>query len=140
MPERFHQRLAVVRGIKLQRDAAFLLPALEFNAAAQRVAERFFRLADVIHDRRLLLFLFRLFRLTEQDLLALFERHGYDLVLLEGFKDSGWPKIEVVRKEISDTPVSFQPLAVVGDIPGADFGLEDAQALADWLVAQMPGL
>ena len=71
---------------------------------------------------------------------ALFERHGYDLVLLEGFKDSGWPKIEVVRKEISDTPVSFQPLAVVGDIPGADFGLEDAQALADWLVAQMPGL
>ena len=55
-------------------------------------------------------------------------------------KDSGWPKIEVVRKEISDTPVSFQPLAVVGDIPGADFGLEDAQALADWLVAQMPSL
>ena len=67
-----------------------------------------------------------MFRLTAQDLLALF--------------DSGWPKIEVVRKEISDTPVSFQPLAVVGDIPGADFGLEDAQALADWLVAQMPGL
>ena len=78
------------------------------------------------------------FRLTEQDLLALFERHGYDL--LEGFKDSGWPKIEVVRREISDTPVSFQPLAVVGDIPDADFGLEETQALADWLVAQMPTL
>ena len=74
------------------------------------------------------------------EMFRLFERHGYDLVLLEGFKDSGWPKIEVVRKEISDTPVSFQPLAVVGDIPGADFGLEDAQALADWLVAQMPSL
>ena len=80
------------------------------------------------------------FRLNEQDLLALFERHGYDLVLLEGFKDSGWPKIEVVRREISDTPVSFQPLAVVGDIPDADFGLEETQALADWLVAQMPTL
>ena len=39
------------------------------------------------------------FRLTEQDLLALFERHGYDLVLLEGFKSSGWPKIEVVRRD-----------------------------------------
>ena len=65
---------------------------------------------------------------------------GYDLVLLEGFKDSGWPKIEVVRREISDTPVSFQPLAVVGDIPDADFGLEETQALADWLVAQMPTL
>ena len=80
------------------------------------------------------------FRLNEQDLLALVERHGYDLVLLEGFGDSGWAKIEVVRSAISDTPASFQPLAVVGDIPGADFGLEDAQALADWLVAQMPGL
>ena len=78
--------------------------------------------------------------LSRQDLLALFERHGYDLVLLEGFKDSGWPKIEVVRREISDTPVSFQPLAVVGDIPDADFGLEETQALADWLVAQMPTL
>ena len=62
-----------------------------------------------------------MFRLTEQDLLALFERHGYDLVLLEGFKDSGWPKIEVVRKEISDTPVSFQPLAVVGRHSGGRF-------------------
>ena len=80
------------------------------------------------------------FRLTEQDLLALFERHGYDLVLLEGFKSSGWPKIEVVRREIADAPVSFQPLAVVGDIPGADFGLEDIQPLADWIIAQMPTL
>ena len=81
-----------------------------------------------------------LFRLTEQDLLALFERHGYDLVLLEGYKSSGWPKIEVVRKAVSETPVSFQPLAVVGDIPGADFGLEDTEALADWVVMQMPTL
>ena len=80
------------------------------------------------------------FRLTEQDLLALFERHGYDLVLLEGFKSSGWPKVEVVRREIADAPVSFQPLAVVGDIPGADFGLEDIQPLADWIIAQMPTL
>ena len=80
------------------------------------------------------------FRLTEQDLLALFERHGYDLVLLEGFKSSGWPKIAVVRREIADAPVSFQPLAVVGDIPGADFGLEDIQPLADWIIAQMPTL
>ena len=80
------------------------------------------------------------FHLTEQDLLALFERHGYDLVLLEGFKSSGWPKIEVVRREIADAPVSFQPLAVVGDIPGADFGLEDIQPLSDWIIAQMPTL
>lgn len=81
-----------------------------------------------------------MFRLTEQDLLALFERHGYDLVLLEGFKDSGWPKIEVVRKEISDTPVSFSRWRWWEIFRGQIFGLEDAQALADWLVAQMPGL
>ena len=61
-------------------------------------------------------------------------------MLLEGFQNSGWPKIEVVRKAVVDAPVSFQPLAVVGDIPGANFGMEDTQALADWLVAQMPTL
>ncbi len=81
-----------------------------------------------------------LLHLTEQDLLALFERHGYDLVLMEGYKSSGWPKIEVVRKAISETPVSIQPLAIVGDIPGADFGLEEIVPLADWICAQMPAL
>ena len=58
----------------------------------------------------------------------------------EGSKSSGWPKIEVVRSAISDAPVSFQPLAVVGDIPGADFDLNDIPALADWIEAQMPAL
>lgn len=80
------------------------------------------------------------FTLTEQDLLALFERHGYDLVLLEGYKSSGWPKIEVVRKAVSEGPVSFHPLAIVGDVPDADFGLDDTEALADWICAQMPTL
>ena len=49
-------------------------------------------------------------------------------------------KDEVVRSAISDAPVSFQPLAVVGDIPGADFDLNDIPALADWIEAQMPAL
>lgn len=80
------------------------------------------------------------FRLNEQDLLALFERHGYDLVLMEGFKESGWPKIEVVRSAISKEPASFEPLAVVGDVPGADFALDEPEALADWIAAQMPAL
>ena len=80
------------------------------------------------------------FRLTEQDLLALFERHGYDLVLMEGFKESGWPKIEVVRSAIYNEPASFEPLAVVGDVPGADFALDKPEALADWIAAQMPAL
>lgn len=80
------------------------------------------------------------FRLNEQDLLALFERHGYDLVLLEGFNDSGWPKVEVIRKAVTTENTAFQPLAVVGDIPGADFALDETDALADWVENQMPTL
>ena len=80
------------------------------------------------------------FRLTEQDLLALFERHGYDLVLLEGFKSSGWSKIEVVRSSVSPVGTAFQPMAIVGDVPGADFALDEPEALADWIAAQMPAL
>ncbi len=80
------------------------------------------------------------FRLNEQDLLALFERHGYDLVLLEGFNDSGWPKVEVIRKAVTTENTAFQPLAVVGDVPGADFALDETDALADWIENQMPTL
>ena len=80
------------------------------------------------------------FRLNEQDLLALFERHGYDLVLMEGFKESGWPKIEVVRSSVSPVGTAFQPMAIVGDVPGADFALDDPAALADWIENQMPSL
>ena len=65
---------------------------------------------------------------------------SYDLVLMEGFKESGWPKIEVVRKAVSEEPVSFEPLAIVGDVPGADFALDEPAALADWIAAQMPAL
>ena len=80
------------------------------------------------------------FRLNEQDLLALFERHGYDLVLMEGSQESGWPKIEVVRSAISNEPASFEQTAVVGDAPGAVFALDEPEALADWIAAQMPAL
>ena len=80
------------------------------------------------------------FRLNEQDLLALFERHGYDLVLLEGFGDSGWAKIEVVRSSVSPVGTAFQPMAIVGDVPGADFALDAPAALADWIENQLPSL
>ena len=59
---------------------------------------------------------------------------------MEGFDDSGWPKIEVVRRELSPEPQSFEPLAVVGDLPGADFTPGNPEALADWIAAQMPAL
>ena len=37
-------------------------------------------------------------------------------------------------------PFLLGMLAVVGDIPGADFDLNDIPALADWIEAQMPAL
>ena len=42
-----------------------------------------------------------------------------DLVLLEGFKGSGWPKIEVVRGAVSSAPVCDPTtlLALVTDLP-----------------------
>ena len=49
-------------------------------------------------------------------------------------------EIEVVRSAISNEPASFEPLAVVGDVPGADFALDEPEALADWIAAQMPAL
>ena len=40
-----------------------------------------------------------MFRLTEQDLLALFERHGYDLVLLEGSRTAAGRKSKLSAKK-----------------------------------------
>ena len=42
-----------------------------------------------------------------------------DLILLEGFKHTGWPKLEVVRKGNSEKPVSDPAtlLALVTDLP-----------------------
>ena len=50
------------------------------------------------------------FHLTEQDLLALFERHGYDLVLLEGFKSSGWKEAGASEMALRTTSIFGQPL------------------------------
>lgn len=77
---------------------------------------------------------------SEDELLEYFSARGYDLVLLEGFKNSAWPKIEVVRTAAGGRPVSAAPLAVVGDIPGADFGLDETARLTEWITEQMPKL
>ena len=49
-----------------------------------------------------------------------------DLILLEGFKYSAWPKLEVVRGEISQAPVSDPAtlLALVTDLP-AEFDVSE---------------
>ena len=54
---------------------------------------------------------------TELDLIAQFP--DADFILLEGFKHTDWPKLEVVRKGNSETPVSDPAtlLALVTDLP-----------------------
>ncbi len=65
---------------------------------------------------------------------------GFDLVLIEGDKDSGNPKIEVVREGAGRTPVSGEGLlAVVTDLPEVEspaplFGLEDYRGLACFIL------
>jgi molybdopterin-guanine dinucleotide biosynthesis protein MobB len=67
----------------------------------------------------------------------------FQLILLEGGKNSPYPKIEILRQGISNGPVSSPPhLAFCVDGPfrlsGAPvFGLADYQALADLIVGRL---
>ena len=58
---------------------------------------------------------------TEADLISFFPEA--DLILLEGFKNSPYPKIEIVRRGVSRTPVSNPDglLAVATDLPPEAF-------------------
>ena len=79
---------------------------------------------------------------TAEELIAFFPEA--DLILLEGFKESPLPKVEIVRKGNSERPVCDPEtlLALVTDtearIPGVPvFGLEEIEKLADLLVEEM---
>lgn len=76
---------------------------------------------------------------SEWELMALFP--DADLILLEGFKNSPWPKVEVVRKGNSDGPVCDPStlLALVTDLPITLQGvpvlsLEDTKGLAELIL------
>lgn len=63
-----------------------------------------------------------------------------DLVIAEGYKRLGLPKIEVFRSALHDTPLPDRDdtwVAMVSDTPGIDglpcFGLDDVVGLADFL-------
>lgn len=81
---------------------------------------------------------------TENDLIPLFPEA--DVILLEGFKDSRWPKVEVVRAGNSDGPVCDPAtlLALVTDLPLSLPGvpvlaLEDGDGLAQLVAAYVKG-
>jgi molybdopterin-guanine dinucleotide biosynthesis protein B len=78
----------------------------------------------------------------------LVERYFYDvdLVLAEGYKNSGLPKIEVFRAAVHPSPLTGRDqtwLAMVGD-PRPEgnlpwFGLDEIVALADFIVGRFLG-
>jgi molybdopterin-guanine dinucleotide biosynthesis protein B len=67
----------------------------------------------------------------------------YDLVLAEGFRESGFPKIEVQRTAVAGDLICRKDelLALASDTPfdidAPRFGLEDAAGLADLIEAQV---
>lgn len=71
-----------------------------------------------------------------------------DLVLVEGFKTSPTPKLEVHRPALGKPPLwpgRPEILAVASDVPlpGCDravLPLDDAQAVADWVATTLPRL
>ena len=75
---------------------------------------------------------------TEKDLIDLYPEA--ELILLEGFKWTDYPKVELVRSGVSESPVCKKEtlLALVTDtacrVPGVPtFGFEDVEDLADLL-------
>ena len=77
---------------------------------------------------------------TERELMEVFP--DADLVLLEGFKGSNWPKVEVVRSGNSEGAVC-DPNALLAlvtdlsiDLPGVPaLGLEDTKGLAELVLS-----
>jgi molybdopterin-guanine dinucleotide biosynthesis protein B len=69
----------------------------------------------------------------------------YDLIIAEGWKHEGYPKILIVREQIGEIPVSTEGLlAVVSDKP-VDlsvplFGLDDVVGVAAFIMKQFPRL
>ncbi len=83
---------------------------------------------------------------TERELIALFPEA--DLILLEGFKVSPWPKVEVVRAANATVAVPVcDPgtlLALVTDLPLSlsgvpTLGLEDSRGLAELILDHLQG-
>ncbi|MBM4139589.1 MAG: molybdopterin-guanine dinucleotide biosynthesis protein B [Nitrospira sp.] len=67
----------------------------------------------------------------------------YDLIIAEGWKHEGYPKIVIVRDQFGEVPVSSEGLlAVVSNHPVTldvpVFGLDDVPAVAALIIKQFP--
>ena len=78
-----------------------------------------------------------------EDVRDRFLDYTYDLIIAEGWKHEGYPKIVIVREQIGEIPVSTEGLlAVVSDKP-VDvsvplFGLDDVAGVAALIIKQFP--
>ena len=82
-------------------------------------------------------------QMNVEDLRDRFLDHTYDLIIAEGWKHEGYPKIVIVREQIAEIPVSTEGLlAVVSDKPVALdiplFGLDDVVGVAALIMKQFP--
>jgi molybdopterin-guanine dinucleotide biosynthesis adapter protein len=78
-----------------------------------------------------------------EDVRDQFLDHTYDLIIAEGWKHEGYPKIVIVREQIGEIPISTEGLlAVVSDKPVnlsvPLFGLDDVAGVAALIMQQFP--
>jgi len=69
--------------------------------------------------------------------------HTYDLIIAEGWKNEGYPKIVIVRDQIGEIPVSSEGLLAVVSDRSLDldiplFGLDDVIGVAALIMKQFP--
>jgi len=72
-----------------------------------------------------------------------FVNHDTDLIIAEGWKSEGFPKVVVVREELQEVDVSLEGLIAVASIKPIDtnapwFDRDDVQGLAKIIISQFP--
>lgn len=72
-----------------------------------------------------------------------FINHGIDLIIAEGWKSEGFPKVIVVRDELQEVNVSLEGLIAVASIKPIDvdvpwFDRDDVQGLAKIITTRFP--
>jgi molybdopterin-guanine dinucleotide biosynthesis protein B len=84
-------------------------------------------------------------QMNVEDVRERFLDRTYDLIIAEGWKHESYPKIVVVREQISEIPVSTEGLLAVVSDKAVDlsvplFGLDDVAGVAALIMKQFPRL
>lgn len=82
-------------------------------------------------------------QMTVEEVRDRFLDRTYDLIIAEGWKHEGYPKIVIVREQVGEIPVSTEGLlAVVSDrqidLSVPLFGLDDVAGVAALIMKQFP--